>query len=93
MGTLLGVRFYTKILDTVGVGKPLSTVIAVLEIAAAAGLVAGMFVPVLGIAAAIGLAALMLGAFRYHLRARDFQGMAAPLVLAALSVVAAVAAG
>jgi hypothetical protein len=51
VGTLLGVRFYTDILDRVGVGKRLRALISWLEIAAAAALIAGLFYPLAGIAA------------------------------------------
>ncbi|MFC5265793.1 DoxX family protein [Kribbella qitaiheensis] len=89
VGTLLGVRFYTDILDRVGVGKRLGALISWLEIAAAAALIAGLFYPLAGIAAATGLAALMLGALLFHLRAKDYKGLPTPLILGILSAAAA----
>jgi uncharacterized membrane protein len=89
VGTLLGVRFYTDILDRVGVGKRLGALISWLEIAAAAALLVGLFFPLAGIAAATGLAVLMLGALVYHLKAKDYKGLPTPLILGILSTAAA----
>lgn len=91
VGTMLGVPFYADILKTVGVGPRLALLISLLEIAAAAALITGLFYPLAGLAAATGLAALMLGALVFHLRAKDYKGLPAPIVLGALSVTAALA--
>jgi uncharacterized membrane protein len=88
IGTLLGVRFYTDILDRVGVGRGLGLLICGLEIAASIALIIGLFYPLAGIAAAAGLAVLMLGALLSHLRVKDYKGVVAPLVLGILSATA-----
>lgn len=89
-GVIAGVRFYTDALAKVGVGKGLATVIALLELAAAAALVTGIFYPAFGAAAAIGLVALMVGAAAFHVRAKDFAGLPTVVVLGALSALTAV---
>ncbi|MEC3982237.1 DoxX family protein [Amycolatopsis sp. H20-H5] len=66
--------------------------IGALEIAAAAGLVAGLFWRPLGIAAAVGLVALLVGATISHRRAGDgpkevFPSVWVGLVAAATAVV------
>ncbi|HET6289223.1 MAG TPA: DoxX family protein [Amycolatopsis sp.] len=67
--------------------------IGALEIAGAAGLVAGFFWAPLGIAAAIGLVALLIGAAVAHVRAGDgSKDVAPPIWLALVSVAAAVTA-
>lgn len=91
MGALAGVRYYTDIMASVGVGGRLARVISGLEIAAAVGLVAGVFYPLFGVAAAVGLVALMAGAVGFHVRAKEFKGLPAPASLGMLSVVAAMA--
>jgi hypothetical protein len=61
-------------------------VIGGLEVAAAAGLAAGLAWRPIGLAAAAGVAALMVGALAYHRRARDpigeTAGAAVTLLLA-----------
>jgi uncharacterized membrane protein len=88
VGTLLGVRFYTDIIERVGVGPRLAVLISLLEIAASAALLTGLFYPLAGVAAAVGLVALMLGAVLFHVRAKDYQGLPTPCVLATLSAIA-----
>jgi DoxX-like protein len=90
VGVLANVRFYADAMAKVRVGKRLATIIAVLELAAVAGLVAGIFVPVLGAAAAIGLVALMSGAAVFHIRAKDFAGLPTVTILGLLSALTAV---
>jgi len=66
--------------------------LAMLELLGAIGLVAGLAVPAVGVAAAAGLALYFLGAVAYHRRAGDGpRDVGAPVVLAALAVLAAVA--
>lgn len=70
--------------------------IGALEVAAAAGLVIGIFWAPLGIAAAIGLAALLVGAVLAHLKAGDGIPVLAPpawvgMVAAATAVIGVVA--
>ena len=71
---------------TVGVPLQQLPVLAGLEIAGAAGILIGLWLEPLGIAAAIGLVAYFVGALIGHLRVRDTQGAAAPLLPLALSV-------
>jgi peptidoglycan/LPS O-acetylase OafA/YrhL len=75
--------------DRLGVPDRLWRATGGLELAAAAGLLAGLAVAPLGIAAAVGVALLMAGAVLAHLR-RGIAGRAltAPLVLLAVAVLA-----
>ncbi|MEV0568526.1 DoxX family protein [Dactylosporangium sp. NPDC050588] len=88
IGTLLGIPFYVAVMKKVGVDKTLSAVIALLEIAAGTGLVAGLFFPALGAAAAAGLALLMIGAVIFHIRSKDYNGLVAPILLGLMSAAA-----
>lgn len=71
---------------TVGVPASYFPVLAALEIAGAAGIVAGLWFAPLGIAAAAGLTAYFIGAVVGHLRVRDIKNLAMPLVPLALSI-------
>ncbi|MGI5397536.1 DoxX family protein [Streptomyces sp. CA-251251] len=80
------------------VGKGLSAglvrFIGLAEVAAAAGLIAGIWWQPLGIAAAVGMLVMMLGAIRYHAKWGDYadaeaRGAASAPVLFALVAVAA----
>jgi DoxX-like protein len=64
-------------------GVPLSWFVplALLELAGTVGLLIGIGWRPLGIAAAIGVILYFLGALVFHVRAKDFKGMAAPAVL------------
>ncbi|MFI1035418.1 DoxX family protein [Streptomyces sp. NPDC020951] len=70
--------------------------IGLAEVAAAVGLVVGLFWQPLGIAAAVGFGVTMVGAIGFHAKARDYanpetRGNAmAPLVLVLVAVAAAV---
>jgi hypothetical protein len=77
--------------DRLGVPRRLWQATGGLELAAAAGLLAGLAVAPLGVAAAAGVALLMAGAVIAHLR-RGISGgaLTAPLVLLAVAVLAAV---
>ncbi|MFD4830855.1 DoxX family protein [Streptomyces uncialis] len=73
-----------RVTDTItGLGVPLSWFVplAVLEFAAALGLLAGIFYRPLGIAAGIGAVLYFVGALIAHLRAKDTKGLAAPGVM------------
>jgi hypothetical protein len=59
-------------LRRLGVGPALTRGIGILEIAGAAGLIAGIWVAPLGIAGAAGFICLLSGALIYHARAGDF---------------------
>jgi hypothetical protein len=71
---------------TVGVPASYFPVLAALEIAGAAGIVAGLWLAPLGIAAAAGLTAYFIGAVAGHLRVRDTKNLAMPLVPLVLSI-------
>jgi len=70
--------------------------IGLAEVAAAAGLVIGIFWRPLGIAAAIGMAVLLAGAIGFHAKAGDYAdakqrgGAMAPIFLGLIAVGAAV---
>ena len=56
-----------------GLSAGLIRFIGVAEVAAAAGLVLGLFWRPLGIAAAVGFAALLIGAIGFHARVGDYS--------------------
>lgn len=61
--------------------------IGLLEVAASAGLTAGLAIPSLGLAAAAGVAALMIAAVVVHHRARDpFRRMLPALLLGSMAI-------
>jgi uncharacterized membrane protein YphA (DoxX/SURF4 family) len=74
------------------VGVPLDRfwILAGLELAAAVGLVIGLWVAPLGIAAATGAVAYFVGAIIAHLRVGDTKGAPSPAVPLALSIAALV---
>ncbi|AXG82201.1 DoxX family protein [Streptomyces paludis] len=78
--------------DHLKVGAALVRLIGLAEVAAAVGLVGGIFWQPLGIAAAAGLAGLFAGAVIYHRRAGDYAdaeargGAMGPVVLGLVSV-------
>ncbi len=78
--------------EKIGVPDGLGTVIGLLELAAAAGLLLGLHPRLswLGTAAAAGLTALMIGAVAYHVRADDSAGAGPAVVLGLLALAAAV---
>jgi uncharacterized membrane protein YphA (DoxX/SURF4 family) len=55
-----------------GLSAGLVRFIGLAEVAAALGLIVGLFWPPLGIAAAVGFAILMIGAIYFHARAGDY---------------------
>ena len=75
-----------------GLSPGLIRFIGLAEVAAAVGLVIGLFWPPLGIAAAIGFAALLIGAVGYHAKAGDYADPKARLQAMAPIVVFLVAA-
>ncbi|WP_158884287.1 DoxX family protein [Amycolatopsis anabasis] len=88
---LAGVENMTRSLGHLGVSPGLTRAIGGLELAAAAGLIAGFWITPIGFAASMGLMLLMVGAVARHLRARDPVVRAAPAaVLGVLSVANAV---
>jgi DoxX-like family len=77
---VIGTKTSIQMRDHVAVAAALWRVIGALELAAAAGLVAGLFNPALGVAAAIGVSLLLAGAVVAHLRVDDAGGAAPALV-------------
>jgi uncharacterized membrane protein YphA (DoxX/SURF4 family) len=71
---------------TVGVPQRHLPVLAALELAGAAGILAGLWVEPLGVAAAVGLVAYFLGAVGGHLRVRDTKNLAMPMPPLVLAV-------
>ncbi len=97
VAALMSVTGATKLLDTstarrnaehLGVGPVRNVAIGIAEISAAAGLILGaFFFAPLGVVTAVAVIALMIGAVRYHVRARDPLSAALPaLVTATLAV-------
>lgn len=82
-----------------GLSAGLVRSIGLAEVAAAVGLIVGLFWQPLGIAAAIGFALTMVGAVGFHARAGDYADPATrgnamtPFALIALSVATAVTLG
>ncbi|SMQ58644.1 DoxX family protein [Agreia sp. VKM Ac-1783] len=70
-----------KAMDVVRVSRDRVWMLGVVEIAAALGLVAGIFWWPIGVAAAIGVIVYFMGAVVAHLRVSDTQGLGAPAVL------------
>lgn len=75
---LTGTRQMLDEATHLGIPRTGYIVIGALELAAAAGLLAGLAVPPLGIAAAGGLVLMMTGAVISHLRAGDRAAALAP---------------
>lgn len=86
---LAGAKQSIAIRDRLGVTPGLWRGIGILELGAAAGLAAGLAVPVLGIAAAVGLVLLLIGAIGAHARSHDLSN-AVPAVGLLLLTIAAV---
>ncbi|WP_216215357.1 DoxX family protein [Amycolatopsis aidingensis] len=93
-GKVAGIEQMRRSADHLGVPPGLNRSIGVLELAAAAGLIAGFWIQSLGLAASIGLVLLMVGAVYYHVRARDPAGqLLPPAGLGVLAVINAVLLG
>lgn len=84
---VIGTKTSIEMRDHVAVGAPPWRVIGALELAAAAGLVAALFIPALGVAAAIGLSLLLAGAVVAHLRVDDAGGAPPALAMLLLAIV------
>jgi len=78
-----------KGMAAVGVPDDRVWMLAVLEIAGAAGLVAGLFWWPIGVAAAIGVVLYFVGAIGAHLRKRD-PGFVPPSVILVVAITALV---
>jgi uncharacterized membrane protein YphA (DoxX/SURF4 family) len=94
LSAAMKLRRHPQIVESIHgvVGVPLDRfwVLAALELAAAAGLIIGLWVAPLGIAAATGSVAYFVGAIIAHLRVRDTKGVANPVIPLALSIAALV---
>ncbi|MEU9168688.1 DoxX family protein [Streptomyces sp. NPDC048420] len=79
-----------------GLSAPLVRFIGLAELAAAAGLLAGLFWQPIGVAAALGFAVVLVGAIRFHATSGDYanpetRGKAlAPAILTIIAIAAAV---
>jgi hypothetical protein len=72
--------------EVVGVPLNLLPVLALLEIAGALGLLAGIYRRKLGVAGAAGLVLYFVGAFIAHIRVGDWAGLQAPIVPLLLAI-------
>lgn len=87
---LAGAKQSIAIRDRLGVAAGLWRAVGILEVAAAAGLAAGLGVPVLGIAAAVGLVLLLIGAIGTHARSHDLSNAIPAVGLLLMTVAAAI---
>ncbi len=78
---IAGVQQSLTARDHLGLNPVQWRTIGLLELAAVAGVLAGLSWPPIGIAAAIGAALLLLGAIGFHTRASDSAAETAPAVL------------
>lgn len=78
---LAGVQQSLTIRDHLGLNPVQWRTIGMLELAAVAGVLAGLAWPPIGVAAAVGAACLLLGAIIFHTRASDSAGETAPAVI------------
>ncbi|GAB2792952.1 DoxX family protein [Amycolatopsis magusensis] len=85
LAKLANVDAMKKSAEQLGYSQNLSRLIGALEVAAAAGLIIGLFWTPIGLAAAIGLTVLMLGAVYYHVRAKDAPAHILPPALLTLT--------
>lgn len=82
-----------------GLSAPLVRFIGLAELAAAAGLLAGLYWQPVGVAAALGFAAVLIGAVGFHAKSGDYtnpetRGNAmAPAILTLIAIAAAVTLG
>jgi uncharacterized membrane protein YphA (DoxX/SURF4 family) len=91
LAKLAGVEAIEASANALGISHRLHVTAGLLEIAAAAGLVAGLWWPALRIAAAIGLTIMMAIAVAHHLRAKDKPAnTATPALLGVLALVTTV---
>jgi hypothetical protein len=78
---IAGVRQSLAIRDHLGLSPGQWRIIGSLELAAVAGVLAGLAWPPIGVAAAIGAALLLFGAIGFHVRASDSAAETAPAVI------------
>ena len=77
--------------EHLGVSPGLSRFIGGAELAAAAGLLAGLAIKPLAMVTAAAVVALMVGAIGYHLKARDKISAVLPAVITACAAIALLA--
>ena len=77
--------------EHLGLSLGLSRLIGIAELAAAAGLLAGLVVKPLAIVTAAAVVVLMVGAVGYHLKARDKIAAVLPAVVTGLIAIAVMA--
>ncbi|MGW6454796.1 DoxX family protein [Streptomyces sp. NPDC055078] len=86
-GKLVKEKRVTETLTGLGVPLRWFGPLALLEIVAAVGLLAGIWYRPLGVAAAVGTVLYFVGAIITHLRANDAKGTVSPGVVLVLSAV------
>jgi uncharacterized membrane protein YphA (DoxX/SURF4 family) len=86
---ILGTKTSLRMRDQLQINPQLYRVVGFLEIAAVAGLLIGLFVPVLSVAAAVGLALLMIGGIVTHIGVGEAKGSVPAAVIFAATVAAA----
>jgi uncharacterized membrane protein YphA (DoxX/SURF4 family) len=86
---ILGTKTSLRMRDQLQINPRLYRVVGFLEIAAVAGLLIGLVVPVLSVAAAVGLALLMIGGIVTHISAGEAKGSLPAAVIFAAAVAAA----
>ena len=86
---ILGTKTSLRMRDQLQINPQLYRVVGFLEIAAVAGLLIGLFVPVLSVAAAMGLALLMIGGIVTHIGVGEAKGSVPAAVIFAATVAAA----
>lgn len=77
--------------EHLGLSLGLSRLIGIAELAAAAGLLAGLVVKPLAIVTAAAVVVLMVGAVGYHVKARDKVAAVLPAVVTGLIAIAVMA--
>lgn len=85
-----GAKQSLQIRDQLHIAAGLWLLIGALELAGAAGLLVGLWVPAIGIAAAVGIGLLMAGAIGAHLRASDARNVGPAGLLLVLAVTVAI---
>jgi uncharacterized membrane protein YphA (DoxX/SURF4 family) len=89
-GKLTKMAAVMEVMTRVGVPEDRVWLLAVAEIAGAAGLLIGLFWWPLGVAAAIGVVAYFIGAVGAHIRVGDQKNVAPPAFLLLVGAVALV---
>ena len=88
IGKLKRLPQVVETMHKVGVTDRQMPLLAVLELAGAAGLLIGIWVPILGVLASLGLTIYFLAAVIAHLRAKETLKEAAPALFLAIVAIA-----